>query len=65
MSTKYILFFLLSLTVPSPTFAQLTAQFYPIGEDPLIRGMTSYTRKETILFEASPTVRFSFANTMA
>lgn len=45
-------------------FGQLTAQFYPIGEDPSLRGMSSYNGKEVILFEASPTVRFSFANTM-
>lgn len=38
------------------------AQFYPIGEDPNIRFMTSYTKEETILFEANPTVRFGFYN---
>lgn len=38
------------------------AQFYPIGEDPNIRLMTSYRNEETILFEANPTVRFGFYN---
>jgi hypothetical protein len=38
------------------------AQFYPIGDDPNIRFMTSYTKQETILFEANPIVRFSVYN---
>ena len=36
--------------------------FYPIGEDPNIRYMTSYTSQEKILFEANPIVRYSFYN---
>jgi hypothetical protein len=35
-------------------------QPYPMGEDPNIRYMTSYRPEETILFEANPTVRYSF-----
>lgn len=38
------------------------AQFYPIGEDPNIRYMTSYTEQESILFEANTTVRYSVYN---
>ena len=38
------------------------AQFYPIGEDPNIRTMTSYTNQETILFEANPVLRLSVYN---
>ena len=37
-------------------------KLYPIGEDPNIRGMSSYRSEETILFEANPTVRFSVYN---
>lgn len=37
-------------------------QIYPIGEDPNIRYMTSYTKQETILFEANPIVRYSIYN---
>ncbi len=37
-------------------------QFYPIGDDPNIRYMTSYREDETILFEANPTVRFGIYN---
>lgn len=37
-------------------------QFYPIGEDPSIRLMTSYRNEETILFEGRPYARFSFYN---
>ncbi|TDD94126.1 hypothetical protein [Flavobacterium cellulosilyticum] len=38
------------------------AQFYPIGEDPSVRYMTSYTKQETILFEANPIIRYSLYN---
>ncbi|PKL81998.1 MAG: hypothetical protein CVV24_12355, partial [Ignavibacteriae bacterium HGW-Ignavibacteriae-3] len=38
------------------------APFYPIGEDSNIRLMTSYTKQESILFEANPMVRFSVYN---
>ena len=44
--------------------AQLTAPYFPIGDNPSLRWMSSYTSQETILFEASPTVRFSFSNSM-
>jgi hypothetical protein len=37
-------------------------QVYPIGDDPNIRGMSSYRPEETILFEANPIVRFSVYN---
>jgi hypothetical protein len=37
-------------------------QCYPIGDDPNIRYMTSYTSQEKILFEANPIVRYSFYN---
>ena len=38
------------------------AQFYPLGDDPNIRLMSSYTKNETILFEANPIIRFSVYN---
>lgn len=41
---------------------QTYLQVYPIGDDPNIRWMSSYIDKETILFEANPTVRFGFTN---
>lgn len=37
-------------------------QYYPLGEDPGLRFMSSYTPQETILFEASPYVYYSFYN---
>ena len=37
-------------------------QVYPIGDDPNIRYMTSYTIQETILFEANPILRLSVYN---
>lgn len=40
------------------------AQFYPIGDDPNIRLLSSYTKQETILFEANPILRLSFYNNM-
>lgn len=46
-------------------YAQFTAQYFPIGEEPNIRWMSSYTPQESILFEANPTVRFSFFNNIA
>lgn len=45
--------------------AQFTAQYFPIGEEPNIRWLSSYSEHETILFEANPTVRFSFFNNIA
>lgn len=38
------------------------SKVYPIGEDPNLRFMSSYTKQEKILFEANPIVRFSFYN---
>ena len=38
------------------------AKFYPIGEDPNIRFLSSYSDKETMLFEANPVLRLSFYN---
>ena len=38
------------------------AKFYPIGDDPNIRLLTSYTKQEAILFEANPLLRLSFYN---
>lgn len=38
------------------------AQFYPMGEDPGLRFMSSYTPQETIMFEANPFVNYSFYN---
>lgn len=35
---------------------------YPIGEDPNIRMISTYRPEEKILFEANPTVRYSFYN---
>jgi len=40
------------------------SQYYPIGEGPNINLRTSYVKSETILFEANPTVRYSFYNDM-
>ena len=37
-------------------------QYYPISEQPNIRYMSSYTKQETILFEANPIVKYSFYN---
>ena len=37
-------------------------KYYPIGEDPNICYKTSYVKTETIIFEASPNVRYSFYN---
>ncbi|MFN8808557.1 MAG: hypothetical protein ACK5WO_03335 [Cyclobacteriaceae bacterium] len=37
-------------------------QIYPVTDDPYIGLRTSYVPSETILFEASPTVRYSFSN---
>jgi len=37
-------------------------QLYPMGEDPNIRYMSSYTSQESILFEANPIVRYSVYN---
>ncbi len=37
-------------------------QFYPIGDDPNIRIMSSYTTQETTVFEANPIIRYSFYN---
>jgi hypothetical protein len=63
MKTLYITLILFSSL---QMFGQKTfndfVQFYPIGEDPNIRGMTSYNKQETILFEANPIVRYSFFN---
>lgn len=43
--------------------AQNHGQHYPIAENPNIRYMfSSHTSRETILFEANPTVRFSIYN---
>ena len=61
-----ILFTTLILFHCSQVFGQKAfndfVQFYPIGEDPNIRLMSSYTKQETILFEANPIVRYSFYN---
>jgi hypothetical protein len=61
---KYYLF--LCLVPFTASFAQKSfndyAQFYPIGEDPNLRYMSSYSKQETILFEANPTVRYSVYN---
>ncbi len=40
-------------------------RYYPIGEDPSICYKSSYVKNETILFEANPTVRYSFYNTIS
>lgn len=37
-------------------------EYYPIGEDPNMRYMSSYTSQETILFEANPNMKYSFFN---
>ena len=37
-------------------------QFYPMGDAPNMRYITSYRKEETILFEANPVVRYSFIN---
>ncbi len=36
--------------------------YYPISEEPNIRYMSSYVKDDKILFEANPTLRYSFAN---
>jgi hypothetical protein len=63
---RTILFFCLVLSSFRIAIAQKNyneyAQFYPIGEDPSIRYMSSYKSQETILFEANPTVRYSVYN---
>jgi hypothetical protein len=38
------------------------AKFYPIGDDPNIRFITSYVKQEDILFEANPVLKLSFYN---
>lgn len=37
-------------------------QAYPIGDEPNMRYLSSYTKQETMLFEANPIVRYSFYN---
>ncbi|MDH5381851.1 MAG: hypothetical protein OEW75_13415, partial [Cyclobacteriaceae bacterium] len=38
------------------------ALFYPIGEDPNIRILSSYVKDETILFEAEPNMKYNLYN---
>ena len=61
-----LLFLYFTLSFSSIVIAQKNfndyAQFYPIGEDPTIRYMSSYVKQENILFEANPTVRYSVYN---
>ncbi|UTW63109.1 hypothetical protein KFE98_02840 [bacterium SCSIO 12741] len=46
-------------------FAQNFSPLYPIGDDPDIKYVSSYTSQEKILFEANPTVRYSFYSTFS
>jgi hypothetical protein len=55
-------FLLASLIVLGQSSFNDYAQIYPIGEDPNIRHMSSYSNKETILFEANPVLRLSVYN---
>ncbi|MCU0440455.1 MAG: hypothetical protein MUC49_21390 [Raineya sp.] len=57
----FLMFFHCSIVLGQKIFNDFI-QSYPIGEDPNIRLMSSYTKKETILFEANPIVRYSFYN---
>lgn len=56
-----LILFHCSIVLGQKTFNDFV-QFYPIGDDPNIRLMSSYTKQEAILFEANPIVRYSFYN---
>lgn len=60
------LLFLFVFSICNTVFAQRSisdfTQFYPIGEEPSLRYLTSYTEQEKILFEANTIVRYSIYN---
>lgn len=60
------IYILLLLLAASTNFGQSAfydfAETYPLGEDPNIRYMTSYTPQEKIIFEANPIMRYSIYN---
>ena len=58
----FVAFLFLNLTLFGQKSFNDYAQFYPISEAPTIRFMSSYTKQETILFDANPVVRFSLFN---
>lgn len=64
---KFILTILLSSISIVSCLAQYEAysHVYPITEDPNVRYLSSYSPYETIRFEASPVVKFSFYNNFA
>ena len=64
MKSKLFLLALLILASNTIAFGQLFNEVYPISDNPNINYKTSYTKQETILFEANPVVRFSFYNNM-
>ena len=63
---KHLILFFVSILFCITLSAQKSfndyIQSYPIGEDPNIRLMTSYTKQENILFEANPILRLSVYN---
>lgn len=66
LTLKKILLIIFNIAFFTNAYSQNTfndyAQFYPIGDDPNVRYMTSYTKQEKILFEFNPTVRYSIYN---
>lgn len=63
MKTTYslLLLFAFSNILAQSGFNGFT-EIYPLGEDPNLRYMTSYTPQEKIMFEANPIMRYSLYN---
>ncbi len=62
MKTASGLLFVVLTLVASAAFGQMFNQVYPISDNPNISWKSNLVKSETILFEANPSVKFSFYN---
>lgn len=65
MKPGFYLFFIFFIVLSTPSFAQdsqIFNQIYPISDKPALSWMSRVIKKETIIFDATPIVRYSFYN---